>query len=163
MRVRGRYKKGAMRRMVLLLLCLTIVSAYMTVGLLARYITSGGAERTGKVAVFEIESAGDIFTQTFVVELSPADGMVNAGSAFRLINKSETAVKCTYSITYTENLPLSFQWTHGGVLSEEVVLRAGESTDEVQLQVKLDQQNDSYLFHREIDHVTLTITCEQID
>ena len=46
-------------RVALLLLCLVMVSAYMTSGLLARYTTSAQASDTARVAKFDVQVTGN--------------------------------------------------------------------------------------------------------
>lgn len=76
-------------RVALLLLCLVMVSAYMTSGLLARYTTSAQASDTARVAKFDVQVTGN--NNVTVTADSAADNTYT----LTITNASEVAVRYT--------------------------------------------------------------------
>ena len=82
-------------RMALLLLCLVMVSAYFTGGLLARYSSTAQSSDTARVAKFDVQLTGDPSAAQITCGQNE-----DQGTYFLTVeNASEVAVQ--YSISYT--------------------------------------------------------------
>ncbi len=173
MEKRNGKKANIPMRIAMVLLCLVLATMCWNSGLYARYRSTASGADSARVAKFDVDFAGTDGTQTlaiapFSAQLSPADCFVDVGNKMLVSNNSETAVRLTFDVTDTGNLHLLYQWMYKGevVDSEEgVVMAPGEimESDFLQLQAKIDPNYDSYQLHREIDMVSVSITCTQVD
>ena len=95
-----------------ILLCLTLISSYLSAGMYARFVSSDTATDSARVAAFRITEDGRLST-AFSVSLVPG---VPCIVPVQVKNDSEVAVKYSIAIkNETENLPLSFTFKVGGV------------------------------------------------
>lgn len=145
-----------------ILLLLVLATTCLLSGLLARYRSGAGGSDSARVARFEIETAGDLYTEQFILEMLPGDAL--ECSTMQIVNKSETAVRCTPKVETTGNLPLTFTWCDENgaeVSATDLAYNGGTAT--LTLEVSWPDTDDSYLYHREIEHVTVVVSCDQID
>ena len=116
------------------MLCLTLVTTYMTAGLLAKYTTGDNASDSARVAKFIVSSAPnksfETIGSTFVLgDFAPTDEFV-AMKTFVIENDSEVSVKCEIDVkNVTMNIPLVFDYT------KDVIIAPG-GTKEIDLLVK---------------------------
>lgn len=150
----------------MVLLVLVMASSYMTSGLYARYVSQATGSDSARVARFDVQETGTLYTETFAVAMDPTyDDVLNPASII-ITNSSEVSVRCSFSVTTTGNLPLDIYW-HDGTNTVETVDFAPNDTTGTTFDLYVawgDEEGDnSYLYHREIDSITVTITCVQID
>jgi len=165
MKKRNAPKVNIFFSIAMVLLVLVMASSYMTTGLYARYVSSASGSDSARVARFDIQDTGTLYTETFAVELDPSTAALNP-AALEIKNSSEVAVRCVFTYETTGNLPLDIYWMNGSTRVEEFVF--GPNTAAAQ---RFDlcvvwsdaAMDDTYLYHREIDSITVTITCVQID
>lgn len=161
-------------RIAMVLLCLVLATTCWNSGLQARYKSEASGSDSARVAKFDVdinEKNGSqiIEIAPFSLQLSPADndgGFVNAGNMLAVSNHSEVAVRLTFDVTTTGNLPLEFQWMYKSAVVNPVagvVMAPGEIMQSNFLQLQARFTDNSYDLHREIDMVTVTITCTQVD
>lgn len=164
-------KSNIPMRVAMVLLCLVLATMCWNSGLMARYRSTASGSDSARVAKFDVDLAAHDGSQIieiapFAVQLSPVDGdngFVDAGNKIAVANNSEVAVKLTFDVTDTGNLDLVYRWQYQSNVVTEVVLAPGEvmQSNFLQLQAKLG--GNSYELHREIDMVTVTINCTQVD
>ena len=55
-----------------ILLCLTLISSYLTAGMYARYVSSDSSSDSARVATFRVTETGNL-TRSFAAELIPGE------------------------------------------------------------------------------------------
>lgn len=142
------------------MLCLTLVSTYMTAGLLAKYTTSDQASDSARVAKFTVSSSAlgtfEKIESTFVLgDLAPTDEFIKM-KTFSIQNDSEVSVECRIEVkNVTMNLPLVFDYT------KNVVIAPG-GTKEIDLLVKWPSEGAlSYIGM--VDLFEVKVIVDQID
>lgn len=151
--------------LAMIALVLVMATSYMTSGLYARYVSSASGSDSARVARFDIQETGTLYTETFAVELDPSTGALNP-AALEIKNSSEVAVRCVFTYETTGNLPLDIYWKNGTTKVEEFVFGPNTTTAQrfdLCVEWSDEAMDDTYLYHREIDSITVTITCVQID
>ncbi|MBR5253271.1 MAG: hypothetical protein IKV39_05290 [Clostridia bacterium] len=89
-----------------ILLCLTLISTYLTAGMFARYVSSDSASDSARVATFNVDESGALVT-SFAAEFIPN---VPSYKDILIQNKSEVAISYTITIrNETNNMNLSFR------------------------------------------------------
>ena len=97
-----RKKKINIVRAACVMLCLTLVSVYMTSGMFAKFATGGKKDDKGRVAAFDVDVGdGGINEYAFVEE----EMQPNGDYSVTVTNKSEVAVRYTIEIKFEENVP----------------------------------------------------------
>lgn len=140
------------------LLCLTLISMYLTSGLFARYSTSAGDDDSARVAVFKVTNAvkyNDLeFVDNASFDIAPG---YDAKYTVAVDNDSEVAVKCTISlVNESGNIEtLSFDG------SKEVTLAPGE-TGSCDIAITFPATN-AELYMGMSDVIKVTVVAEQID
>ena len=156
-----------------ILLCLTLVSAWLVSGMYARYTTSGTFSDTARVAKFNVTEAG-----TYTTSLTPV--LVPGGSqTYDLIvtNNREVAIRCTIAIENVyENLPLTFSLSNktgettysapfdvdpSDGLTVSIAPNSSAQTFGITIGWPADQ-NDPALAEM-VDLLIVTLTAEQLD
>lgn len=161
-------------RIAMVLLCLVLATMCWNSGLQARYKSEASGSDSARVAKFDVDLIANDGNQTieiapFALQLSPADndgGFVNAGNMIAVSNHSEVTIRLTFEVTTTGNLPLEFQWMYNSAVVnpvEGVVMAPGEIMQSNFLQMQARLTDNSYELHREIDMVSVTIICTQVD
>ena len=140
----------------LVLLTLVMFSTHFMSGLYARYTTMANGGDGARVASFEVSTAGNL-TQSFELEMNPQSN--TQSRTITITNKSETAIKYTVKVESTGNLPLEFSWTN-----QSGTITAGDTTPcTLNLNISWETGKNSYLYSSEIDCITVTVVCEQVD
>ena len=159
-------------RIAMVLLCLVLATMCWNSGLQARYVSSASGSDSARVARFDVDFSNTtdgtqlLEITPFALEISPVDtddGYVDAGNKIAVANNSETTVKLTFDVTDTGNLGLKYRWQYQSAEVTEVVLAPGQVMDGEFLQLQAKLGSNSYTLHREIDMVTVTILCTQVD
>lgn len=165
MRQKQRRPANKMLRAAAILLCLVAASLYLVTGLYARYTTSTTGSDGARVAKFEVATGGDILmSNPFQVTMKPGE---TQRRTVTVQNNSEVAVTCILTAENTTgNLPLELSWHKKGESLETNTfdMAATESavhTYELSIHWPEDQKDVS--FNREVDHLVVTILCQQID
>lgn len=153
-----------------ILLLLVLATTCLLSGLLARYRSGAQGGDSARVARFEIVESGDLYTKQFTLQMRPGETTgveVDAIPGLQIVNKSEVTVRCSFKVETTGNLPLEFTWYDGNNAVETVDLAYNGGSTTLTLKAHWPDDNkggtDSFLYHREIDHVIVTVTCDQID
>jgi len=156
-------------RIAVVLLLLVLLSGHLSGGLLARYRVSSSGGDSARVAVFEVTEAGTFAMGGFSLTMDPrmnedgTDGALRCAT-MEVHNESETSIHCTVTVESTGNLPLDFYIMNGGEKVDYVDIPVGsESPAVIDLYASWLDGQDSYLYHREMDHIIVTLTCTQID
>lgn len=143
-------------RVALLLLCLVMVSAYMTSGLLARYTTSAQASDTARVAKFDVQVTG-----------TPQNVEINASVSssgvyhITITNQSEVAVQYTLAVSDISAVHATFDQSSGTLapgadpISRTLTL---EVTDWDSITKDMSGEEDSVYFD-----FTITVDIQQIN
>lgn len=149
-------------RIAMVLLLLVLVSAHFSSGLLARYTVSASGSDSARVAVFQVTEAGTLFLEGFSLSMDPSDPD-KLCATIEVDNQSETAIRCTVEVLTTGNLPLSFYLVQDGAPVDSVDISVGGTLTGLGLYAQWQDGDDSYLYHRELDHITVTLISTQID
>ena len=174
MKQTSKRKKNIMLRAAAILLCLVMASLYLVTGLYAKYTTSDGNADGARVASFEIVTGGDFAVcNPFKVVMVPGETTTRK---ITVENLSEVTAKCTITAeNETGNLPLQFSWKKGllgGTVlagpekdtvtaSEVLAIGSGQQTYTLEITWPSDYKASGY--QREIDHIIVSIVCEQVD
>lgn len=153
------------------LLCLTLLSAYPATGVLARYSTTGQSSDHARVARFSVNGSGELLTKTIEADLVPGGSQ---DVPLIIENNSEVAVECTVQVTnVTTNLPLTFSMKKDSVSDAYQDISAfkgqqlpGSHTDNYTLRIEWPKSDDGAADLERIgmvDYITVTITVAQID
>lgn len=160
------YQGNRAMRVAAVLLCMVLASMCLLSGLLARYAAYGSGADDARVASFLITGSGDV-TRSFAVTLDPTTQGVS--KAIEITNGSEVAVQ--YALTVenkTGNMPLTFTLkdSDGKEITDMTdSLLMGQSTT-CSLYISWDSTQDNYssfTYNREVDWLTVTLECKQID
>lgn len=81
------------------LLCLTLLSIYMTCGLYAKYVTTTTDNDSARVARFDV-SATEASDQPDTIKLTAADSNSNGTYRFTITNNSEVLVKYSVIVSH---------------------------------------------------------------
>lgn len=147
-----------------ILLILVIFSVHLSSGMLARYRSTSGGSDSARVAVFKVTDEGTLRMEGFALAMDPADPDKQCAT-MELHNEGETAMRCTVDVETTGNLPLEFYIKNSptGAVVEYVDIPVG-SNDPGMIYLYVQWAgDDSYTYHRELDHIVVTISCTQID
>ena len=88
-----------------ILLCLTLITSYMTAGMYARFVSSDTGSDSARVAAFRVTESGEV-SQSFSAALAPGRPHM---TQIVVDNASEVAVTYTISIkNESRNLPVVF-------------------------------------------------------
>ena len=155
-------------RTAAILMCLVAASLYLVTGLYARYTTSTTGSDGARVAKFEISTGGDLISgNPFQVTMKPGDVQTRKVT---VKNSSEVAVECVLTAeNESENLPLELKWEKidGGSATHSVNLAANQTSEQTYtlyiVWPNTDAEDKSVKYSREVDHIVVTILCQQID
>ncbi len=166
------YKVNGPLRLAAALACLIVMTTSLLAGLYARYTVSALSSDTARVAKFtiskELVDGSKKAVEHFNFGLTPVDEPVSYGIGVE--NDSETAVRYKLCVeNLTGNLPLDIQ-LDGDPLDESGLsfdLEAGSTGRSHTLSFAWNSEagtgENNFIYHREIDHLVLTLHCEQID
>ena len=160
-------------RIILILILLVTLSVILLDGVLAKYIRGDRSQDSARVAVFRVTDSGELLETQYALSLDPiSETTVN--NAVEFVNDSEVSVRCILTMNSSANLPLIFEWDDG------TTQKQGKSGDEVSFDYNVnhdspvsydltvrwddtDEQNKSFMYNKQVDKITLTMRCEQID
>ena len=163
---------------VLILICAVVVSASVVFGLYAKYIVGSDGGDSARVAKFVIEDSGDMFEQSYAIEIDPTNTEstpVIIEDALTLTNNSEVAVSCELTVESVAELPLIFTWvdenddTVGSAAANSKVstdMPPNHNTEKTyDLYISWDdtEENKLFTYRRQVDSLTLNVQCVQID
>ena len=154
------------------LLCMTLISSYLSAGMYARYVSSDTAVDSARVAAFRITETGALST-SFAATLIPG---VPCEVPVQVKNDSEVAVAYSIAIkNETKNLPLTFTFkkegettsttTNDGSFVNTDNLAPGSGmgyTLEIYwAPTEIPDENREYIGY--VDLINVTLTAEQVD
>ncbi|MBQ8403179.1 MAG: hypothetical protein IJX55_01985 [Clostridia bacterium] len=142
----------------LVLLTLVMFSTHFMSGLYARYTTMANGGDDARVAKFEVSTAGNL-TQSFELEMNPQSE--TQSRTITITNNSETTIKYTVKVESTGNLPLIFSW--GNDKTSGTIAVGDTNPQTLNLNISWESEENSYLYSSEIDCITVTVVCEQVD
>lgn len=153
------------------LLILALMTSHISSGMMARYrVTSSGGDGA-RVAKFEVEREGSLLVGGINVHMDPTTAARKCAD-LTVVNNSETTIRCVPVLKTTENLPVTYFWTtdENGNDASKVITQveiAPNDSDPVRLFLFAkwsDEEADKGgTYHREIDHVEVVLSCEQVD
>ena len=128
-----RNKKNIPMYAACILLCLVLITTYMTSGLYARYTAEGLGSDSARVATFDITNSDLRFSEKMRIDIAPAEDEVKE---IAINNKSEVVVKYTLKVVnQTNNIPLQFKISPdgGSTFTDMIALKdqEGKPTGEV--------------------------------
>lgn len=142
----------------IVVLCLFLVTTYMTGGLYARYSSSASGEDGARVARFEIDTS--LKTDNAVIDLSGLKPGETKTIALSVENKSEVSVEYFFTVETLKNLPLEITFSGGGSGN---LLVNGTKTAEHTLTVTWPEEKNDVAYAYELDVVIVLLECHQID
>lgn len=138
--------------LALVLLTLVLLSANLTGGLYARYVSQNSGEDMGAVAIFQAGIV-PVHTEGLTVSLSPGESQT---FSFTLSNHSEVPVRYTVvAENLSGNLPLTFTEPAGTIEFEGSTVAS--------LTVAWDSLDASPDFSEKVDVISVRVIVEQID
>lgn len=148
----------------ILILFLTLLSMTLLPGLAARFSANTKGQDAARVAIFNISESGE-GVASFTVELAPGDP--SALKTVRIVSESEVTLRYTVTVHSTENLPLRYAWD-GGVAqmndaSVTAVVTPGSYQKDHTLSILWHEDDNSYHYQSEVEHITVTVLAEQVD
>ena len=155
------------------LLCLTLISAYLTAGMFARFVSSGSGSDSARVATFNVDENGEL-TASFAAEFVPN---VPSYKHVRVLNSSEVAISYTIKIkNETNNMDLSFRCgsdksslqdmtLDGDAYSYTVYFAPGGQECQLLLEIlwNSDDSDEALAYMGAVDLVTITLVASQVD
>lgn len=164
-------KSNIFIRIAAILLCLTLVSTYLSTRLFARYTSGTAHNDAARVAKFSIKGSGQL-SQSIVAEVIPGKATTQN---LIIENNSEVAVEYTVTVTNkTNNLPLTFSMknidntllnaaTNDNTYTFTASQLPGNHIDKYNLSIEwpVDQNGIGYMGM--VDYITVTVTAAQID
>lgn len=172
MRQKNKRPVNWMLRTAAILMCLVAASLYLVTGLYARYTTSTTGSDGARVAKFEISTGGDLISgNPFQVTMKPGDTGAEKRQTRTVTvqNNSEVAVECILTAeNKTGNLPVVLTWVNGDTTITSntlcVDLAARDTASHTYtLQIDWPEDANDVKYSREVDHIVVTILCQQID
>ena len=152
------------------LLVLVLLTSHLSGRMMARYRVTGSGGDGARVAKFEVERAGDLLVKGIKIPMDPTSGTQMCAD-LTVVNESETAIRCIPKLgpKATHNLPLVYFWATDENGTEKVTQIEIAPNDTTEYKLYLfavwpdEAAAKSFAYHREIDHVQVTLSCEQID
>lgn len=148
------------------LLCLTLITTYMTSGLYARYTAQDEMYDGARVAEFEVTDQYTSFSQNMRFDIAPDDEYT---AKVTVKNNSEVAINYKLSVNnVTENIPLKFKVSSdGGNTYKDLPYRGfdmapGGATAIYTLKVEFDDKN-AINYMGMVDLIMIELKAEQID
>ncbi len=152
-------KANPIFRIAAILVCLTLITTYMMSGMYARYSTSTSGSDSARVAKFSVSDMlkqGDTVEDKIEISMLPGEEKVYT---FTITNDSEVAVSYNVEVkNETGNLPLDIEFE-----GKKGTFAPGHQEKICTVTIKLPEKENDFLYHREIDYLTVTVHCEQID
>lgn len=142
------------------LLCLTMISVYMTSGLYAKYTTSTTGSDSARVAKFQVTettvSSGESLKTGLVMRIAPGESL-----SYQVAVKNESEVAIRYQIAVENkyrNLPLEF------ICGDTGVIAATDHTEHVcTLTVSWPEGQNDGKYAGMVDYLIVTLTAAQVD
>jgi hypothetical protein len=169
----GEMRKNIMLRSAAAMLCLVLISGWAISGVLAKYVTGGSSGDSANVAAFSVTEGA---FETKSIDLLPGSGTQNDKNTFDITvtNNSEVAVKYTFTMELTGNLPLKIatankeELTKGndsdGNMTWSTNVAAGEnSTNNYTFYPVWDSSKNSYIYSGGVESIQVTVSAEQED
>lgn len=147
------------------LLCLVLISTYMTSGLYARYTAQGEMYDDARVAKFEVTEGYTKFSEELKLDIAPGE---TYKAAVSVTNNSEVAINYVIDINnITGNLPLKFKYRSGGGEYKELPhsgenLAPNGTTAKYDIQIQFDDEK-AIDYMGMVDYITIELRAEQID
>lgn len=144
------------------LLCLTLLSAYFTSGLYARYTVTGNGADSARVAMFRITQDHTTFNDEF--QMGTAPGVVSRD--IQVSNDSEVAVAYTVTIrNLTGNVPYKFRVGESEATLNEcsVTTQLAPSKTQTVTLYAIWEKEGALAYMGMVDQVEITIVATQID
>ena len=139
--------------------------------MMARYrVTSSGGDGA-RVAKFEVEREGSLLVGGIDVHMDPTTDIQKCAD-LTVVSSSETTIRCVPVLKTTDNLPLTFFWStdENGTDATKVITQveiAPNDSEPVRLFLfakwSTEEAARSGSYHREIDHIEVVLSCEQVD
>ena len=139
----------------LILLCLVLVSTYLTGGIFARYVVTSNGSDGSRVAVFKLT---DDYSATTIMSI-PEDVYPGFSYDIKIKVKNEGEVTLAYSITVTkltDNLPLTCE-------PVSATLAPGSGETDVILTVKWDESVKDHNYMNKTELLQITVRAAQVD
>ena len=141
-----------------LLICALISLCVMIPITVSRYVSQSEAQDSATVAEFDISQEG-VLSKPLNVRFG---AIKEEDYRIKLTNKSDVAVRYTVKINQeTDNLPLIFIWDDGQGVCEGMLTYGDQVTR--MLTVTWDENQKDYSYSGQIDRITVSVICEQID
>lgn len=155
-----------------ILLCLTLISSYLTAGMYARYVSSDSSSDSARVATFRVTETGNL-TRSFAAELIPGETYI---IPINVANESEVAISYTITIkNETNNLkllkfslgrkggtrvPMTSQ-PDGSYLYTDCINASAASSYEIE--ILWTPSGDALAYMGYVDLITVILTATQVD
>ncbi|MBP3396388.1 MAG: hypothetical protein J6L87_04355 [Clostridia bacterium] len=146
-------------RIALALLCLLLVTSHYTGGLYARYVAVASGKDSARVAKFAVSSNLNGATPLVLSGLEDLTPGASQNYDLRVKNDSEVSVFYRFEASCLGNLPLKFEITSSGAGT----LAPGAAEAVHTLTVTWPSSAKDVSLAGEIDIVTVTLTCTQVD
>jgi hypothetical protein len=169
----GEMRKNIMLRSAAAMLCLVLISGWAISGVLAKYVTGGSSGDSANVAAFSVTEGA---SETKSIDLLPGSGDADKdknGFHVSVTNNSEVAVKYTFTMELTGNLPLEIA-TDDEALTKDSdsdenmtwstnVAAGKNSTNNYTFYPVWDSSKNSYIYSGGVESIQVTVSAEQED
>lgn len=150
-----KYKTNRIPWAVTGLLCLALLSAWMIIGLSARFSIGATESDEARVAAFDVTESSTM-SRNFTVTMEPGE---SRDITVRITNSSETTVSYTIAFELEGNLPLTVVAKDGDTSGT----MAAASDKACTFQLKWDPDKNNYQYAEGIESITVEITAVQED
>ncbi len=142
-------------RVASVLFVLVMITAQATSGIYAKYVTRAESSDSARVAKFSVTQLLNGSTPA-PLSLTVSPSMPGATQTVQVQNDSEVAVRITVTAKTTGNLPLE--------ISQPAPLELAPGAEgSLTVTVSWPAEENSFTYSSEIDHLTITVNCRQVD
>ncbi len=152
------FKKHIKPYTVILLLCLAILTTYITGTLYARYVSGDSDQDAAQVAGFDIQT--DLTAKTEEIVLENIKPGYTKTVELNVTNNSEVSVSYEFKVDSSGNLPLTYTFSSGRMGQ---LLVGSTSSAHHTLTISWPETENDVSFVSEVDIVSISVTCTQID
>lgn len=151
-------------RLSIVVICVALLSSFLVSEMYAKYTTKATAEDYTRIAFF-INGDDNIQIKNLPYVFTPENA--NADYDIYIHNNGETTVECSVKVTYEiyggSSIPMTFSVVDDGGNPADIILKAGESSTDLNLRVRWDSSSENnFVFSNQVGYIIVTLECVQV-